>query len=274
MHPFIPVEPTERPGHFRLTVPKNLCVGPPDRLFMFGGVGLASALAAVEAHTGRPTVWAAAQYLSYARPGTVLDLEVIVPVAGKYNSQARVITRAKNPDGSDQEIITVNAALGSRPDSPHHQWAQMPDVPPPEDCPGMTIRWQRDPDDMNSQWERRVASGSFGRERGTAPPSEDGIGRLWVRPTNPDLPIDRLALAVMADFLPSGVGNALGANAGGNSLDNTIRYMNFVPTDWVLADMRIHAVHAGFAHGRVHLFARDGTLLATASQSMIVRIHS
>ncbi|WP_372916423.1 acyl-CoA thioesterase [Sandarakinorhabdus sp.] len=269
MHPLIPVEPADRPGHYRLTVPKNLCVGPPDRLFMFGGVGLASALAAVEHFTGRPTVWAAAQYLSYARPGTELDLEVIVPVAGKYNSQARVITRA-----GDQEIITVNAALGSREGSPHHQWAQMPAVPPPEDCPEMTIRWQRDPDDMNSLWERRVAAGSFGRERGTAPASADGIGRLWVRPTDPGLPIDRLVLAVMADFLPSGVGNALGANAGGNSLDNTIRYMNFVPTGWVLTDIRIHAVHAGFAHGRVHLFAQDGTLLATASQSLIVRIHS
>ena len=274
MHPFIPVEPTERPGHYRLIVPKNLCVGLPDRLFMFGGVGLASALAAVEHFTGRPTVWAAAQYLSYAKPGTELDLEVIVPVAGKFNSQARVITRARNPDGSDQEIIAVNAALGSRPDSPHLQWAEMPAVPPPEDCREMQIRWQRDPDDMNSQWERRIAYGSFGRERGTEPPSKDGISRLWVRPSNPDLPIDRLVLAVMADFLPAGVGNALGANAGGNSLDNTIRYMNFVPTEWVLADIRIHAVHAGFAHGRVHLFAQDGTLLATASQSLIVRIHS
>jgi acyl-CoA thioesterase len=50
--------------------------------------------------------------------------------------------------------------------------------------------------------------------------------------------------------------------------------MNFVPTEWVLADIRIHAVHSGFAHGRVHLFAQDGALLATASQSLIVRIHS
>lgn len=264
----IPVQPTDRPGHYRMTVTIPLCVGPPDQAFMFGGVGLASALAAVEAHTGRPTVWAAAQYLSYARPGTVLDLEVIVPVAGKYNSQARVITRA-----GTQEIITVNAALGSRPDSPQQQWAQMPDVPPPQDCRPMAIQWVRDPDDMNSHYDRRIATGSFGSERGSAPPSADGIGRLWVRPRDPATPIDRLALAVMADFLPSGVGNAMGANAGGNSLDNTIRYMNLVPTDWVLADMRIHAVHAGFAHGRVHLFAQDGTLMATASQSMIVRVR-
>lgn len=265
----IPLTTGHAPGHYRLTVTKPLCVGPPDTMFMFGGMGLASALAAVEAHTGRPTVWAAAQYLSYARPGTDLDLEVIVPVAGKQTSQARVITRA-----GAQEIITVNAALGSRPDHAHQQWAQMPEVPPPEDCPEMRIRWTRDPDDLNSHFDRRVAHGHFGADRGTAPPSADGVGRLWVRPADPAAPIDRLALAVMADFLPSGVGNALGAHAGGNSLDNTIRFMNVVPTDWVLADMRIHAVHAGFAHGRVHLFAQDGTLMATASQSMIVRIHS
>ena len=265
----IPITPGDTPGHYRLTVTIPLCVGSPDTMFMFGGMGLASALAAVEAHTGRPTVWAAAQYLSYARPGTDLDLEVIVPVAGKQTSQARVITRA-----GAREIITVNAALGSRPDNPHQQWAEMPDVPPPQDCREMLIRWTRDPDDLNSHFDRRVAHGSFGAERGTLPPSPDGIGRLWVRLSDPDIPIDRLALAVMADFLPSGVGNALGAHAGGNSLDNTIRFMNVVPTDWVLADMRIHAVHAGFAHGRVHLFAQDGTLMATASQSMIVRIHS
>ncbi len=265
----IPLTTGAAPGHYRMTVTKPLCVGPPDTMFMFGGMGLASALAAVEAHTGRPTVWAAAQYLSYARPGTDLDLEVMVPVAGKQTSQARVITRA-----GAQEIITVNAALGSRPGHPQQQWAQMPDVPPPEDCAEMRIRWMRDPDDLNSHFDRRVAHGHFGADRGSAPASPDGVGRLWVRPSDPGAVIDRLALAVMADFLPSGVGNALGAQAGGNSLDNTIRFMNIVPTDWVLADMRIHAVNEGFAHGRVHLFAQDGTLMATASQSMIVRIFA
>ena len=44
-----------------------------------------------------------------------------------------------------------------------------------------------------------------------------------------------------------------------------------VPTEWVLLDVRIHAVRNGFGHGDVHLWADDGTLLATASQSTIVR---
>jgi hypothetical protein len=35
--------------------------------------------------------------------------------------------------------------------------------------------------------------------------------------------------------------------------------------------VRVQAVADGFGHGVVHLWAEDGTLLATASQSAIVR---
>ena len=44
-----------------------------------------------------------------------------------------------------------------------------------------------------------------------------------------------------------------------------------VPTEWVLMDIRIHAVERGSGTVCVHMFAQDGTLLATASQSVIVR---
>ena len=63
----------------------------------------------------------------------------------------------------------------------------------------------------------------------------------------------------------------LGERAGGNSLDNTIRVARRVPTEWLLLDVRIHAVAHGFGHGLVHMWAEDGSLLATASQSAIVR---
>ena len=68
-----------------------------------------------------------------------------------------------------------------------------------------------------------------------------------------------------------GVGQALGIRGGGNSLDNTIRVMHLVPTEWVLLDIRVHAVDRGFGHGLVHMYAEDGTLLATASQTCMVR---
>ena len=72
-------------------------------------------------------------------------------------------------------------------------------------------------------------------------------------------------------LVPFGISQALGERAGGNSLDNTIRVARRVPTEWLLLDVRIHAVAHGFGHGLVHMWAEDGSLLATASQSAIVR---
>ena len=79
---------------------------------------------------------------------------------------------------------------------------------------------------------------------------------------------------MIGDFVPFGIGQALGVRAGGNSLDNTLRVAHRVPTEWVLADVRVHAIADGFGHGLVHLWAEDGTLLGTASQSTIVRSHT
>ena len=79
------------------------------------------------------------------------------------------------------------------------------------------------------------------------------------------------ALAVLGDFVPFGIGQALGLAAGGNSLDNTIRVARLEPTDWVLLDIRVLAVHGGFGHGAVLLWSESGQLLAIASQSTIVR---
>ena len=267
--PIIAPVATDDPLRFRLVVTPQLCVGHPDSQFLFGGAGMAAGLAAIEAATGRSTVWAAAQYLSYARPETVLDLDVAVPVSGKYTSQARVTAR----DADGKEILTVNAALGDRPGFPEVQWAQMPKVPGPADCPAMEYNWVRRADDINGSFYQRVAAGRFGAARDQGGPSRDGIARLWVSPRDPAQPVDRIVLGIMADFLPSGVGNALGTSAGGNSLDNTIRFARHVPTRWVLADIKVHATAQGFVHGQVHLFAEDGTLLATASQSMILRVH-
>ncbi len=71
--------------------------------------------------------------------------------------------------------------------------------------------------------------------------------------------------------MPFGISQALGEWQRSNSLDNTLRIHRVIPTDWVLLDIAVHGVHNGFGYGRVHLWNRDGTLLATASQSAIIR---
>ena len=196
----------------------------------------------------------------------VLDLDVIVPVAGRHTTQARAVGHV-----GDQEIFTVNAALGSRelddrrPVGAHARRAAAGRVPA---AAGDSEHRRDDPRPGRAARRARAL-----RPRSaTARRSADGRSALWVR-----LPreLDRSAagLAIVADWVPSGIGQALGRWAGGNSLDNTIRILDLVPTDWVLADIQVHGIAKGFGHGRVHLWSEDGRLMATGSQSLIVRLH-
>ena len=73
------------------------------------------------------------------------------------------------------------------------------------------------------------------------PPRPTGRSALWAR--LPDvLDMSAATLAILGDYVPFGIGQALGAQAGGNSLDNTLRVARLVPTEWVLLDIRVHAV--------------------------------
>jgi acyl-CoA thioesterase II len=251
---FLGLEPTENPRHWRLPVTPGVCTG---GNFLFGGAGLGAGIAVLEAAAGRPLVWATAQYLSFARPPEVMDLEATIAVEGHHVTQGRVVGRV-----GDREILTVNGALGSRSDEQATgEWAERPDVPMPDDCPPRT-HWRdtTDDDSISSRLDVRLAHAA------------EGTGRhaLWAR--MPDLlEMSPAALGILGDYVPSGIGQALGLRAGGRSLDNTVRIARLVPTDWVLLDIRIHAVANGMGHGLVHQWAEDGTLLATASQSAIVR---
>jgi acyl-CoA thioesterase-2 len=265
--PFFDLTATHNPHRWYLPLQHNLCVGPEGREFMFGGVGLAAAIQAMERTCERPVVWATAQYLSYARPPSIVDLDVWVPNAGHNTSQARVIGHV-----GDKEIFTANAALGSRESPYSQQWVEAPDVLGPDAC-GLTDHWRGDEEGLHGQIEMRLAKGNYGFHMGDHPPAEDGRLIMWMKPKHGQ-DIDAATLAIFGDHVPSGIGNALGLNAGGNSLDNTIRIVRLVPTEWVLCDITIQAVHGGFGHGSMRMFAEDGQLMATASQSAIVRVHT
>ncbi len=263
---FLDLRATHNPHRWVLPLTDRLCVGPPGASFMFGGVGLAAAIGAMEGTCRRPVIWATAQYLSFARPPSVVDLDVWVPAHGRHTSQARVIAHV-----GDKEILTVNAALGSKQSEWSHEWVRAPAAPSPEACEE-TERWKHGREDLHSAIEVRVAAGRHGRPGARGVFSADGRMLLWIRPRG-GYAVDAAMLAVMADHVPSGIGNALGLDAGANSLDNTIRYRQVVATEWVLCDIQIEAVHGGFAHGAMRLYSDSGELMATASQSMILRVR-
>jgi acyl-CoA thioesterase len=254
------LEPTHNPMRWVLPVTPGICTG---HQFLFGGCGLGAAIAALEGTSGRPVVWATAQYHSIANPPAILDIDVTIAVGGNSVTQARAVGHV-----GDREILTVNAALGSRDVAAEGQWAQRPDVPPPDQCPGRMSRFPGTESIMD-RIDVRLAAARNPMEL-PGPPSTDGRSALWAR--LPDvLEMSAATLAILGDYVPFGIGQALGAQAGGNSLDNTLRVAQLVRTEWVLLDIRVHAVRHGFGHGVVHLWADDGTLLATASQSTIVR---
>jgi acyl-CoA thioesterase II len=233
--------------------------------FLFGGCGLGAAISAMEATTDRSCIWATAQYLAYAKPGQILDIDVTLAVEGHQMTQARAVGHVGN-----REILTVNAALGSRPFPHEGSWQAKPIVPGPEEC-GPRV-WRAPPDGtINERLELRTAIGrDWDQLDGT---HGDGHTAMWARIPEMIDGVDATALAILGDYVPSGVGQALGIHGGGNSLDNTLRVIRLVPTEWVLIDIHIQGVANGFGHGLVHLFAEDGTLMATASQSCIARIH-
>jgi acyl-CoA thioesterase len=256
------LEPTHNPYRWVLPVVDGLAT--PGR-FLFGGCGLGAAIEALEGTTGRPVVWATAQYLSYATVGSTLDIDVTVAVAGHQITQARATGHV-----ADREVFTVNAALGSRDYEGEGQWEVMPDVPGPDELPERRNPFAETSGGtfISDRLDQRLAKGRPWDDLEGNP--GDGTASMWIRV--PDLlDMSATALAILGDYVPFGIGQALGRLGGGNSLDNTLRVARLVPTDWVLVDVRMHAVHHGFGHGLVHLWASDGTLLATASQSTIVR---
>lgn len=258
---FLGIHPVSDPLRWRLTVEQRLAT--PGN-FLFGGCGLGAALVALEAAAERPTVWATAQYLSYAPTGSVVDYEVRLAAVGKHVTQARAV--ACSADGT--EILTVNAALGIGQLAEGGEWAAFPAVPPPEECPTRQL-----PDffagSIQDHVDVRVARGTLFDEIGQGPRHPNPA--LWVRVPG-HLDSSAAMLAIFGDYVTGGVSQVLGRPVMTRSLDNTLRMVRPEPTEWVLCDIHIHALHGGYAQGLAFLWSRDGALLATASQSMGVRL--
>src|SRR5471030_430793 len=124
---FFGLERTGEPGRWRMPIVIGLVSGTGA---LFGGCGLGACIEVAEQLSGRRLVWATAQYLTYARPPSVLEVDAFEIVRGHQISQVRVLAHVGN-----QEILTVLAALGDRPSPLVGQWANQPDVAPPDACP-------------------------------------------------------------------------------------------------------------------------------------------
>lgn len=258
-----PTDPARARG--QMAVVDRICGG--GRGSLFGGAGLAAGVAALEQATGKPVVWATGQYVSVTAAGDVIDLDVQLPAIGRTVTQGRVIGHV-----GDLEIITVLGATGQRKTFVSGVWEEMPDAGHPDDAE-LVVR-ETDGENVHHHVEARIARGMFGFADAVGTPSGDHRTLLWVR--MPEVVLDAAVLAMLGDYMPSALGNAFGRRLNCTSLDNTIRFadsLNDADTDpegWVLCDNRMEFVGNGFAHGSCFMWSRDGRMLATASQSVLV----
>ncbi len=134
------------------------------------------------------------------------------------------------------EVLTVNAALG-RYDADHGEtWVEMPDVPPPAECPRRVMP-ETFPDSVMSRVEQRQASGrSFAELDGTPGPARSAS---WMSVPG-HLEPSAATLAVMGDMVSGGVSQPLGRITSGRSLDNTLRVVRLVASEWILVDIQMH----------------------------------
>ncbi|MDE0803142.1 MAG: thioesterase family protein [Acidimicrobiales bacterium] len=234
---------------------------------LYGGAPVAVSIEMAEHVVGAPCRWSTTRFLSPSNIGDRIDVDCRVDVAGKRTSQATVT-------GTRDGNVIFETMLGvgeGKADGLRGRWVTMPDAPDPESL--------NRPDAENQPpWvmetavvraERRMAYGHF---PGLGPAQEDGRIGMWAR-TSDIGGCTSAALGWLADCVPMSIGAAIGKMPMGMSLDNTVRFASEPPadTDWILLDIRAGAVEHGYGYGTVHIWTQDGTLLATGTQTAIIR---
>ncbi len=256
---------------------------------LWGGAGLAAAIAVGEQVLGRAVLWATVQYISPLRVGERLDLVVEPGRRGRGMSQAVIrgtvegrlaviatgtfggrgagpLGEAEVPPDGDGEPRLVAPPAGVQP--PEHGAVRPLPTHRPAAAEGMRGR-------VEQRWA--LPAPRSDRAEGQQDRPGDGHSALWLRLREP-MPVTAVTLAVLADFAPVAVSAALGRATYVSSLDNSIRIARALPAGpvggWVLIDVRVEAFVRGVAQLAARLFGEDGRLLATAGQSAALRIPS
>jgi len=238
---------------------------------LFGGVGLAAGLIVLEATADQPPIYMTCQFASTITPPDDLTISAEILTKGRTACQARLTGMS-----GDRTVLALLGATGSRREQHRLIGQQMPGAAAPEDCE--PLRRFQDNESLHNHVEVRMARGMFGfapedaAGRGTA--SGDASTLFWAR--MPNVAHDAGALALIADYLPSAVGNSVNERIFCSSLDNTIRFVEPIAPDpdseWLLCESHVEFLAAGFAVSRGFIWSRDGKLLASANQSMTAAV--
>ena len=218
-----------------LDVVPGICT---DDQFLFGGCGLGAAIEALERTTGRPVgvgggavplVRASARDRRHRR-----DRRRAPATRPPRRAPSHTSVTARSSPSTPRSVSATAGTTASGRASPTCR------------CPTTARRAQR-----ISARRRLARAATRDAPRASAATSPRSTARATTatarsgRAFPAGLEVSAASLAILGDYVPFGVGQALGQFVTGSSLDNTLRVCTLVPTEWVLIDVRVHAI----AHG-------------------------
>jgi acyl-CoA thioesterase len=229
---------------------------------LYGGTAIAVSVAAMEAATGRGSLWVTTQYVATAQLSDVIECTTDVVAMGRNVSQAQVTGRL----GDKVLFTSVGSTAIPRKGGLEGQFVTMPEVSQPEDIEPMVFGPVRESGfrGFTAQVEYRLADVH-------GPKGSASQLALWAR-IKGDRPATPASIAFVADMVPGAIARAVGMVGGGTSLDNSLRFGR-IPDDeeWILLELRAQMAVGSHAHGSVKVWSREGLLLAVGGQSTNMR---
>ncbi|MEX0664382.1 MAG: thioesterase family protein [Acidimicrobiia bacterium] len=238
-----------------------------------GGVVTAVALRATAAALDAPEQRLRSLTSTFIAPVQPGAIDVDVEVLRRGRSISQVSASAHNV--GEAEGLRCVAVFGGERRGFEFTELEMPDVPPPDECPS----WRDAPADAPARhvvfnfWdhvESRMALGHL-----PWMPYEPTTAQrvYWYRFDEPpvvDGSLDRLALVALCDTMPGAVAERLGSGDGWipPSMDLTVHLFGDTSAEWILANNRAHHAGDGYASVDIELWDPNGQLLAYATQTM------
>ena len=261
------------PGRYTGTVSPDWVVYTPNGGFL---ASLALRAAGLEAPDHRPRAFSC-HYLTVPQLGRV-DIDVDVRRAGR---RARSVRVSMTQDG--RPILEGMAWTSSETaDGLLHEVPTMPNVPPPEDVPQWTPReGEQAPIDMVPFWRNLDAKmlgwrvGQRWEERTEGPPVRTEWNRFRPRSTFDDHYVDAARSLILIDtlMLPAAMMSYPEPMTHfGVSLDLTVWFHHHAGDDeWLLCEAVAPVAGSGLIAGTARTWTRDGRLVASGGQQMLLR---
>jgi acyl-CoA thioesterase len=242
----------------------SFVVDPPLRRHdgtLYGGTAIAASVMAMEAATERDCLWVTTQFVTPAPGGSTVDMTCEVLKLGKRIAQSRVEATAEGHIA----FTSLGSTGVARPDGLHGQFEVMPKVPSVDDAPQL---FPGPPSDVEAEDDPTFRRLCEYRSVEVDDTSRHGARTtaMWTR-FRDGRPMTAAGIAFCADMVPVAVARSAGRQGAGMSLDNSLRFAEVPPVEWVLLEMQGNMAAGGYGHGTVRVWTEDGQLVAIGSQT-------